>query len=275
MATQTQRDDLPPLPATLDTFGGQEAALTSADVQRHVQLIQRVLRDVMKEGVHYGRIPGVSKKSLWKPGAEVILTTFRLGAQPTEVREVDNGFQVTMRVFHIPTGQTVGYGMGMCSWHEEKYRWRAAVNESEWENSPEGARRWKYRRDGPPVRQVATNPADYLNTCLKMAMKRARVDACLTATAASDVFDQDLEDLPEGAAATERNGNRPGGPINDQAETVPAADAAKVLKAIEIARNVDELTLVMDTINTIKGKDKSRLVVAYRARLGELQEASK
>ena len=41
------------------------------------------------------------------------------------------------------------------------------------------------------------NPADYYNTVLKMAKKRAHVDAVLTATAASDIFTQDIEDMPE------------------------------------------------------------------------------
>jgi hypothetical protein len=41
------------------------------------------------------------------------------------------------------------------------------------------------------------NPADYYNTVLKMAKKRAHVDAVLTATAASDIFTQDVEDMPE------------------------------------------------------------------------------
>ena len=39
------------------------------------------------------------------------------------------------------------------------------------------------------------NPADYYNTALKMAKKRAHVDAILTATAASDCFTQDVEDM--------------------------------------------------------------------------------
>ena len=45
--------------------------------------------------------------------------------------------------------------------------------------------------------------ADTYNTVLKMAKKRALVDATLTATAASDIFTQDLEDYtpPEVAEA--------------------------------------------------------------------------
>jgi len=41
------------------------------------------------------------------------------------------------------------------------------------------------------------NPADYWNTVLKMAKKRAHIDAILTATAASDIFTQDIEEPPE------------------------------------------------------------------------------
>jgi len=48
-----------------------------------------------------------------------------------------------------------------------------------------------------------TDLADTYNTVLKMAKKRALVDATLTATAASDIFTQDLEDYtpPEVAEA--------------------------------------------------------------------------
>jgi hypothetical protein len=38
--------------------------------------------------------------------------------------------------------------------------------------------------------------ADVYNTVLKMAKKRAQVDATLTAVGASDLLTQDLEDLP-------------------------------------------------------------------------------
>ena len=40
------------------------------------------------------------------------------------------------------------------------------------------------------------------NTVLKMAKKRALVDAVLTATAASDIFTQDLEDISANLAAS-------------------------------------------------------------------------
>jgi hypothetical protein len=51
--------------------------------------------------------------------------------------------------------------------------------------------------DQPQGKVEHDNPADYYNTCLKMAKKRAHVDAILTVTAASDIFTQDLEDMGE------------------------------------------------------------------------------
>ena len=55
--------------------------------------------------------------------------------------------------------------------------------------------KWMIVRAGEKVEH--DNPADYYNTVLKMAKKRAHVDAVLTATAASDIFTQDVEDMPE------------------------------------------------------------------------------
>lgn len=49
-----------------------------------------------------------------------------------------------------------------------------------------------------------TNPADVFNTVLKIAKKRAFVDATITATASSDFFTQDLEDIRENVEATKK-----------------------------------------------------------------------
>ncbi len=47
------------------------------------------------------------------------------------------------------------------------------------------------------------NPADMFNTVLKMAKKRAFVDATITATACNDLFTQDLEDIRANLDAVE------------------------------------------------------------------------
>ncbi len=62
---------------------------------------------------------------------------------------------------------------------------------------------WMIAKGGEKVEN--DNPADNYNTVLKMAKKRALVDAVLTATAASDIFTQDLEDITR-----EHRGDYPG-----------------------------------------------------------------
>lgn len=185
----------------VENYGNR--SLTAADVRAQVNLMQDVMQEVMKDGTHYGKIPGTQSKSLYKAGAEKLMATFRLAAKP-EVEDLSENGEIAYRVtvsLLTANGAFVGAGIGECSSAEEKYSWRAAVHKKEWDAMPENRRRVKYYRDGKEVQQVRTNPADVANTILKMAKKRAQVDAVITATAASDIFTQDIEDLPEEVVA--------------------------------------------------------------------------
>ncbi len=186
--------------------------LTPELVRERVNLLQRVMKSIMKNGTHYGTIPGTDKPTLYKAGSEVILTTFRLAIDP-EVEDLSTEDCVRYRVrchgVHQVTGQHIGTGIGECSSDEEKYRWRRATCDEEWTEAPESRRRavWKRSRNGNfQARQVRTVPADVANTVLKMAKKRAQIDFTLTATAASDIFTQDIEDLPEELRSTVHDG---------------------------------------------------------------------
>ncbi len=175
----------------------QSRSLTAADIRHRVNTIQEVMREVMKRDVHYGIIPGCKKPSLWKPGSEVLLATFQIGTS-IHVTDLSNDdcirYQVRVMGTHTPSGVLLGEGIGECSSNEEKYKWRKAYDE-EFNATPETRRRIKFGKYKD--KQVRTEPADVANTILKMAKKRAQIDMTLTATGASDCFDQDLEDLPE------------------------------------------------------------------------------
>lgn len=177
----------------------EEKPLTVQDIREQINLIQEVMRTVMQEGQHYGTIPGVGDKpTLFKPGAEKIMATFRLAADP-EVVDLSHDDIIRYRVkcrLSTKSGIFFGAGLGECSSEEDKYKWRTAASDEEWEAAPEAQRRLKYLRDRQ-LKQVRTNPYDLANTVLKMAKKRALVDAVLTSTAASDIFTQDIEDMPE------------------------------------------------------------------------------
>lgn len=180
-----------------------------ADIKTHLATIQQVMRDVMKRGVHYGTIPGCGPKpTLLKPGAEIIKTTFKLSDKLVVEKEMDCGteinYRVTALITHAPTGIFVGSGIGECSTLETKYAWREAVSEEEFFDTPETHRRVRHFRGGGKKQQVRTVPADQANTILKMAKKRALVDAMLSCTACSDVFTQDIEDMDKSAFRAEK-----------------------------------------------------------------------
>lgn len=184
----------------VDNYGSR--SLTAADVRAQVNLMQDVMQEVMQEGVHYGTIPGTKSKSLWKAGAEKLMATFRLAGDP-EVEDLSQAGEIHYRVKVRLTsagGAFIGAGIGECSSSEEKYAWRAAICDEEFDSTPENRRRIKFSKYQGRVekkKQVRTNPADVANTILKMAKKRGQVDGVITCTAASDLFTQDIEDLPE------------------------------------------------------------------------------
>jgi len=178
--------------------------LTAKEVRAQVNLVQEVMKAVMQKGTHYGTIPGCGDKpTLLKPGAEKLASTFRLAINP-EVEDLSTKdvvkFRIRAMITHQVTGQFLGAGVGECSGSEEKYYWRNAVCDEEYNDTPEDRRRIKYRKSYDKItklKQVRTNQADVANTVLKICKKRALVDGILTVTGASDIFTQDIEDLPE------------------------------------------------------------------------------
>lgn len=209
---------------------------SAVEIRQRVNLVQEVMRSIMKSDTHYGVIPGTKKPSLYKPGAEVLCVTFRI-ADKYEVEDLTVDGMARYRVrcigVHQVTGVVLGEGLGECSSHEEKYKWRAAICAEEFEVTPENLRRVKFSKWNNKVekkQQIRTESADQANTILKMACKRAKIAMTLNATAASDIFTQDIEDLPEEL----RHDDEPG-------EPVLSVLAQKWVAAAHAAKTTDEL----------------------------------
>jgi hypothetical protein len=222
------------------------APLTAVEIKAQVQVIQQVMESVMIKDVHYGTIPGTPKPTLYKPGSEKILSTFHIAAYPKEIEDLSTSDEIRYRVkvhgLSMATGSLIGVGIGECSSNEEKYKWRKPICPEEYDSTPEDRRREKwFKGQGNPYqqKQIRTNPADVANTILKMAKKRAQIDMTLTATAASDVFDQDLEDLPEGL-------------LPEAKETKPPL---KEPQKKEAAKAVDGDLTVTTTIQKVEAKN--------------------
>lgn len=194
---------------------GNNAVMTAKDLRAQVNLIQEVMKSVMQDKVHYGIIPGCPKPSLYKAGAEKIAVTFRIAVK-TEVENLSTDdyakFRVTASAYSS-SGVFLGSATGVCSSLEEKYKWKKPVCIEEFDETPENRKREKWFKGSfgkSPYKamQIRTEPADIENTVLQMADKRAYVAVVRKVTAASDVFTQDIEDLPEGVPAEDVTDNQ-------------------------------------------------------------------
>jgi len=217
--------------------GGGGASLTAIEIKAQVQRIQEVMKAVMQKDVHYGIIPGCKKPSLYKPGSEKLLSTFNIAIEPvvTDLSTYDEAkFRVEVRATNYISGVYLGSGVGECSSNEEKYKWRKSVCDEEFDETPEDRKREKWAVDyktkkSYKIKQVRMNVSDVANTVLKMAKKRAQIDATLTVTAASDIFTQDLEDLPpemQDASDVKASTSTPIKPPQRKSETTPAPAAS-------------------------------------------------
>lgn len=189
-------------------------------VRDQVNRIQALMKNVMQPDQHYGVIPGCgAKPTLLQPGAEKIAMMFGWTATyDVERHEEPNGhreYDVTCTLTNRSNGELMGMGVGLCSTMESKYRYRKGDGfEPTGQPIPRDAKERKaaYRKQGLGMKKVdgewlwvrfsderVENPdiADTYNTVLKMAKKRAFVDAVKSTAAASDVFTQDIEELPQ------------------------------------------------------------------------------
>jgi hypothetical protein len=209
-----------------NTVSLAEGAISIAEITKQYDQIVQAMKHVMKDGEHYGTIPGCGiKKTLLKPGAEVLMTLFGLSNDVDEARYnmPDNHRECVCKVsIFAPSGRKLGTGVGSCSTMESKYRFRTGPIEITGKNVPRDY--WDLRSSDPEKAQESlggkghvvkkgndqkwyiaiqgevienNNPANEYNTVLKMSSKRALIDAVLKSTAASFLFTQDLEDMLE------------------------------------------------------------------------------
>lgn len=239
-----------------------ETAAAVQQVREQVNLIQRLMGEVMKDGEHYGTVPGCGeKKVLLKAGAEKISMVFRLKPRfEIQMRE----YAGAHREYEIRCILSDGTeGVGCCSTMEGKYRFRSEntgreVPSDYWKSRDKsllGGEQYSTKKlDGKWMimhRVEHDNPADYYNTCLKMGKKRAHVDAIITATAASDIFTQDLEEnAPETAEAPPRQIQQPA--RKSQSEAKPAAAAAPAIAANADTGELCEQIVEVPGVPTIK-----------------------
>ena len=174
--------------------------LQATDVLDQANVIKQIMSKAMLPDVHYGTIPGTQSPTLYKAGADMLLSAFHIATEP-EVEDLSTDdeirYRIRVRGVTMGSGSLVGVGIGECSSMETKYKWRRATR-AEYDATSANRRRIHYvpkdkRQPNGPCwenHQVRQEPIDVANTVLKMAKKRASVDLCHTVLACSDVFDR-------------------------------------------------------------------------------------
>lgn len=224
MSSELAQVDASSVPALI-----RPVASPKALIEAHKEGVA-LINQVLESGRDYGVIPGTGDKPvLLKPGAERLLTAFGTYADPIIIeseadhdrpveysltkwdfsksrpskedadrmkaegigrwKKTNNGFVwqtrndengtsigfyryvVKCNIVHRQTGAVIASGVGSCSTMESKY---------------------------------IRSPRDYENTVLKMAKKRAMIDATLNAFGLSERFTQDAEDFNHEEAPAER-----------------------------------------------------------------------
>lgn len=159
--------------------------------------MQSVVQKTLKQGHDFGEVPGTNKPTLLKPGGEKICMLFGLNPEYEFLQVTEDYdkefFSYNIRCTLFRNGQPVAQGVGSCNSKEKKYRF---INVDEIPENYMGTSesftdkygRQKYKINNPDI-------CSLVNTILKMAKKRAFIDAVLQVASLSEVFTQDLEDM--------------------------------------------------------------------------------
>lgn len=177
--------------------------VTADEIQQRIQELQQFVKGYMVKDEDYGTIPGTQKPTLYKPGAEKLCDVYgfiKEFAIVDRIEDWDKGrFTYTVKAIlrSKRTGLVEAEGLGQCNSMEAKYRWNWVWPDkvpTQYDKSQLVSKKVK----GGKVtlyRIPNDDPYSQVNTILKMAKKRALVDAVLSATRSSGLFTQDLEDL--------------------------------------------------------------------------------
>ena len=201
--------------------GRGASSVTPRQMAAHQRLSALLQAGLLSDGVHFLSVRQ-GKPILLKAGAEMVMLACGL-APRIVIRTRDDGehhrdFRVTMMLYN-QQGSLQASGVGCCSTMESGYSPRQRVVRLLPQPVPHEY--WELRRDYPEraleviggdgysvvkddkgvwrigryLEQAQPDPpVDRYNRCLKIAKKRALVDAVLTATAGSAFFTQDQEE---------------------------------------------------------------------------------
>ena len=186
----------------------------AAAVMQNVNTLTTQFKTWMEEEVDYTRklFGQNNKPSLLDPGAHKLTNFFQAYPDSKIIKELEERepgherikYVVRADIIHV-SGTRIGSGVGSCTTDESKYQYRwlteyklkgIGYSDQEIQTLPSQERKSSsgsfrvYRIRNPEI-------LDLDNTILKMATKRAEVDAALSLPGVSGVFTQDIEQYPD------------------------------------------------------------------------------
>ena len=197
---------------------------TIRETTQSIGLLQGMVKDVLIRGIDYGRIPGTPQDSLWDPGASQIIGSFNCYCGQRRILKLEDSDERIVVCVEVPvvsraTQQEVGSGIGAASTLETKYKYRWVANPKQWGYDAAAAKTFKTKPGRDDDGNSTTlyripNPehSELLNTIVKMASKRAEVDAAESLPGVASVLRQMFSGKPfrqgESPATDEYTGPR-------------------------------------------------------------------
>ncbi|MHB8361310.1 MAG: hypothetical protein ACYDDC_05850 [Thermoplasmataceae archaeon] len=272
-----------------------------------------------------------NSRTLLKPGAEKLISFFRCRPRfkLRRTEDPDKGLYAYEFRCEILTasGDVVAEGFGSASSRESKYRWRTAQRKcpkcqqpaigvskfadrnggnfgvgSYYCNKKQGGCGSQFEAGDKAIegqqlgRTENPDVADVANTVLKMAKKRAMVDAALALARCSDLFGQDLEDLvdatapaptPKSQVAAPTAKTAPAktsdgepfdpntGELGDPGQPLPEELAADISDKIGQAQTLADLNALAPRVTKLPDALKPALRHAFAARMGWIAAQSR
>ncbi|OPZ85627.1 MAG: hypothetical protein BWY74_03860 [Firmicutes bacterium ADurb.Bin419] len=171
ISVQENRDNIIPFMkhSSVTSLIVPELAITLKEARKRIDMLKKFVDELMVPGIDYGIVPGVNKPTLLKPGAEKLCDAFGFSKRIEVTNRLEDWYR---GVFHYEvkvalickrSGVIEAEGIGCCNSKESAYKDQSSH--------------------------------DVVNTIIKMAKKRALIDAVLSATRSSDLFTQDVEEM--------------------------------------------------------------------------------
>ena len=149
-------------------------------VKQNIALMERVVTEVLIEGIHYGTTRGISIPYLWDAGASIVRDIFNVYPEYKVISQQTDSeglmtIMLTSSLISRKTGKVIATGIGAATMLESKYKYRWQEDPENWGYEKEGLKKkkvdgvWKYRILNPDVSEL-------VNTITKMCAKRSEVD---------------------------------------------------------------------------------------------------